>query len=105
MASETRGGGTYYYRKRRIGGRVVSEYVGGGLLGELAAEVDALDRAERQELRAQFLADRQRQEELDAQVDQACAASREAIAAVLEAAGFHRHKGQRRKRNARTHLP
>ena len=100
MGWETRGGRTYYYQKHRIGGRVVSEYVGGGEFSQLVAEVDALDRAERQERRAQFLADRQRQKELDAQVDQACAACSEAIAAALEAAGFHRHKGQWRRRNA-----
>ena len=100
MAWETRGGGTYYYQKHRIGRRVVSEYVGRGSLSQLVAEVDALDRAERQERRAQLRANRQREKELDDIVNQACAACSEAIAAVLEAAGFHKHKGQWRKRNA-----
>jgi len=100
MAWETRGGGTYYYRKRRTGEHVVSEYVGKGEIAELAAVWAYLDRAERQERRAQLLADRQREKELDDMVDRACADCRETIAAVLEAAGFHRHKGQWRKRNA-----
>ena len=45
MAIEFRGGGAFYYRKRREGDRVVSEYVGGGLVGLIVAQDDEGDRA------------------------------------------------------------
>jgi hypothetical protein len=43
-----RGGGCYYTRSKKRGGKVIREYVGGGSVGELAAAADALQRAERQ---------------------------------------------------------
>src|SRR5829696_9360437 len=42
-------GGLYYTRSRKEGGRVIREYIGGGVLGELAAQMDALKRCQRQE--------------------------------------------------------
>jgi len=44
MGWETRGNGSYYYRKVRDGGRVRSEYVGAGMLAEALAGLDEIDR-------------------------------------------------------------
>jgi hypothetical protein len=51
MALEVRNGNTYYYRKRRIGKRVISEYVG---KGELAFLLYQYDQIEREEIEIQF---------------------------------------------------
>ena len=99
MAIETRNGRSYYYRKRRIGRRVISEYVSGEPLAGLVAVEDEQERDYRRDRRAKFQAERERQRELDAQIDRACATVRAALAAALEVAGFHKHKGQWRKRH------
>jgi hypothetical protein len=90
MAWEKRGKNKYFYRSTRVDGRVVKVYHGAGLVGELAAGVDALRRAER---KAEVDLRRQKKSELDAAV----ALSREfneecnlLTTATLLVAGFHR---------------
>jgi len=98
MGWERRGAVTYYYRKRRIGGRVVSEYVGGGVVGEAVALQDKSDRLERAKQRK---ADRQASEEmrtLDRQADEVAELIRALTRGVLLATGHHTHGGQWRKR-------
>ena len=55
MGWEEKNGRRYYYRKRRVGGQVISEYVGTGYAALLAEAMDieakherSLERAERQ---------------------------------------------------------
>ena len=97
MGWERRGSGMYYYRKQRIGGRVVSEYVGAGPLVELLAEDEAQDRAYQE---AQRKAERRAREELralDREADEVGDLIRALTHGVLLATGHHTHKGQWRK--------
>jgi hypothetical protein len=89
----------YYYRVRKVNGRVVREYIGAGKVAELVAQMDALER-ERRGLEA--LKQRQEKEELKG-IDADLKAVNERIdlaaRAALLAAGFHLHKrGEWRKR-------
>lgn len=102
MAWEVRGQGRYYYRKRRTGGRVVSEYVGAGPLAELLAEADALDRAERAEERKAEQRVREEIQTLDRQADEVADLVRALTHGVLLASGYHTHKRQWRKSRTRS---
>ncbi len=97
MGWETRANGRFYYRKRRVNGRVISEYVGNGDVAEALAMLDEHDRQHRQraaaEWRAIVDADRRHDDDLAA-VD---ALVKSAVAAVMLANGYHTHKRQWRR--------
>lgn len=103
MAWERRPSGWFYYRSVREGRTVRKEYVGAGLVGQLAAELDADERARLVEARDADrdanLADSEADEPLR-QLERECERQ---VRAALEAAGFHRPKrGKWRKHRART---
>lgn len=87
----------YYYQSRRVGRRVVSDYIGTGEVAVLAARIDQLD----QERRTQERIDRNRFADFDTQYRAVDALISGAIAGVLTAAGYHQHKRQWRKRRER----
>ena len=99
MGWEERGGRRYYYRARKVGGRVVKEYVGSGPMAELVASQDAAARAERAAVAARLRAERERVAPAEADLA-AIEEVAEALARVsLVAAGYRRHKrGEWRKR-------
>jgi hypothetical protein len=94
--------GRYYTRSKKVGGRVMREYVGAGPLAELAAQLDELAREQR---RLDALALRQEKDELaalDAELKAFCEAADELARAALLAAGFRRHnRGEWRKRRGK----
>ena len=100
MAWERRaGGGLYYVRKRRVNGRVVSEYVGTGLAAVLVAELDAEERAEREARREALRATQTEWENDDARVEEACQTTTIMTKLALVLAGYHQHhRGEWRKR-------
>lgn len=90
--------GRYYTRSRKVNGRVVREYVGAGQNGELAAQLDALDREQREQDSDARRADRA---DVNALADRLLDLNRRCdllAHAALIAAGYHRHKrGEWRK--------
>lgn len=101
MGWEERNGSRYYYRKRREGKRVISEYVGSGPVAGLAARMDEATKAERQAKRDALRRQMAEQDAADAQIDEVCRMTETLTRAALIAAGFHLHRGQwRRTRDA-----
>ncbi len=101
MAWENRNGRLYYYRKRRVGRRVVSEYLGTGEFTQLLLDMEETDRnrarakrqAEQLEI-AKWLA-------LDQETNWALDMCSDLVSAALLLAGFHTHKGQWRRIHGR----
>src|SRR5215203_1015773 len=91
-------GGLYYTRSRKVNGRVVREYVGGGVLGEITARMDAYERRQREEQAAYWREERERMEALDSLTEELYEAAEVLGRAALLAAGYHQHKrGEWRK--------
>jgi hypothetical protein len=97
-----RRGGLYYTRSKKVRGRVVREYVGGGLLGQLAALSDAERRAKRKAEADEWLAERTNLERADAALYTLCNQSDAMARGSLILAGYYRHhRGEWRKRDAK----
>lgn len=90
----------YYYRKRREGKRVVSEYVGCGVAGCMAALLDAEVREERATERARLMELRGTARTVEALIADVDSAAGEAVSAAYEAAGYVKRRGEWRKRAA-----
>ncbi len=99
MGWKTINGRRYYYKSERVGGRVKTTYFGAGESGSLMANIVAFERLERAADR-----ERSREERAEAEAEeQAISGWFDGVQAVTDAAmiaaGFHKHKGQwRRKR-------
>ncbi|MBM3889573.1 MAG: hypothetical protein FJ388_10665 [Verrucomicrobia bacterium] len=98
MGWEQRGCCRYYYRKRREGRQVLSEYMGRGPMAMLcAAEVSKGQQARTARRRAQQQT-RREEDAIDRQLDDAETALALLVGATLRASGYHKHKGQWRKK-------
>jgi hypothetical protein len=95
-------GGLYYTRSKKVNGRVIREYVGGGALGEVSARMDAEERRHREEEAAHWKEERERLEALDGLTKELYEAAEVLAKAALLAGGYHQHKrGEWRKRRGR----
>ncbi len=97
MGLETRGNRTYLYKKRRIGGRVVSEYVAGGEAAQLIATLEAYEREEREMERHAQRAEADHFDALLAAQEEFRDLTTGLTTATLLLAGFRAHRGQWRK--------
>lgn len=98
MGWETRErGGRYYTRSRKVNGQVVREYVGNGFAAELAELSDAAARDERAAAADRWRAERKARHDAQAAVALVGTLVEALSAAELEAAGYHRAKGEWRR--------
>ena len=94
-----RGVGPYYYRSVRKGSRIRKEYVGAGMLGTIAAELDEYQRRQRKEEATYWKEQKECLQQDVLFVQELEAAVKILTTAHLIGAGYHKHKGQwRRKR-------
>ena len=91
MAWERRRRGVYYYRSKRVGGRVAKQYYGADTIGQLAADLAEEGRVRRAEDAAALRTEQACLEALDrppAALDRACTLL---AAAALTAGGYRRY--------------
>ena len=95
-------GGLHYTRSKKVNGRVIREYVGGGILGEASARMDADERQQREGEAALWREERERLETLDGLTEELYEAAEVLAKAALLADGYHQHKrGEWRKRRGK----
>ena len=89
----------YLYRNKRIGGRVVSEYIGTGFAALLAEQVNERVKAEAEAKRREWQAIRDEQQRLDKMVNDFGQLATAYADAVLLLNGYRQHKrGEWRKK-------
>ncbi len=93
--------GKYYTRSRKVNGRVIREYVGSGLIANLAAQLDDVDREKRKLERAAEHLSRTEFDEIDehlGELDRQCDLLAEA--ALIATGHRQHHRGEWRKQRA-----
>ena len=98
MGIEQRKGNLYYYRKRREGDRVFSEYVGSDDIAVLAEYADRAERARREAQTAQLQAERMSVAEIDRRMGEFSELVDLLVKAELLTLGYHQHNRQWRRR-------
>ena len=97
MGWEQRGKGRYYYRKKRVGQRVMSEFMGTGSLADLYSDLDTVARIERCLTRTEWAKQRMEASNLEAELKHLNEIISNLVRATLLVSGYHSHKGQWRK--------
>lgn len=92
MAREQRRNREYYYRKRRQGRKVISEYVGAGLVADIAEAKDNIRRNQEAQRRAAWQAAKDEQQRLDAMVNDFSNLATAYADALFLVNGYRQHK-------------
>jgi hypothetical protein len=101
VAWERRGDNLYYYQAEREDGQVRKKYLGAGEIAELVAHADETIRRTKTERRERERAELEEARCLASAADELHGAVEVLAHAELVAAGYHRHKGEwRRRRDA-----
>lgn len=102
VEARNKSGTLYYYRKRREGDRVISEYVGGGLVLDIEQKRAEIERQRKQAERERLKAERTSMADIDKALDSFSDMVDMLVEAELISMGFHQHKRQwRKKRNGK----
>ena len=98
MAFESRRRKRYYYRKKRVGKRVISEYIGKGEFADYLSEFAKYNRI-RQRIEAQKTWEtREKLEQIDREIDEIGEVNRNLVDMLFLINGYHQHKRQWRKK-------
>jgi hypothetical protein len=100
MAWERRGSNLYYYQSKRVDGRVRKKYVGAGELAQTIAHADETIRQSRAAQSERARVELEEARTIASAGEELCEAADILAVAQLVAAGYHRHKGQWRRRRA-----
>ena len=98
MGLERRKGNLYYYRKRREGERVVSEYVGSSEIAYIADHTAKRAQIKKDASHEQLLRTQRSMAEVDSMLEQFSTIVDAVTDAHLIALGYHKHKRQWRRR-------
>ena len=102
MSWEKRSNRQYYYRKRRLGNRVSSEYIGAGPKAIMVYESDLAARKQREQELINWVKVRSENQKIDTEVKLLNVSIMFLVRAVLLISNYHPHKGQwRRLRNGK----
>ena len=98
MGWEPRGNKCYYFRYRKVDGRVTRQYLGAGAAAKVAAAADALRRADRRAAAEARRAEEASWQAALAPLRELCRVADVIACAALLAGGYHRHARTWRKK-------
>ncbi len=100
MAWESRNGvGRYYTKSERVNGRVVRHYYGSGQVGQLAFELDQLEKLDREAKSEEWRQQKQANSQIAEELKEMLRVTKIFIDASLILSGYHQHnRGEWRKK-------